>query len=201
MSNQQEITWDKLLHIKTTGRDDTKADTYRYPYEPTPYCVLERLANSGYIHKKDLVIDYGCGKGRVGFFLAYQIKAQVLGVDYDERMIEAAMHNLESAARPNGIAFSQENAVDFIFPEKATHAYFFNPFSVTLLQQVVERIKDSYYAYPREIYLYFYYPSDEYISYLMCVDEMEFEDEIDCRDLFDGQDRREQIMIFKIGGI
>ena len=42
-----ETLWDKLLQIKTGGRDDTNADEYRYPYEPTPYSVLERLANSG----------------------------------------------------------------------------------------------------------------------------------------------------------
>ena len=53
-----EIQWDKLLKIKTTGRDDTNADQYRFPYEPTPYSVLERLANSGYIRKKNVLIDY-----------------------------------------------------------------------------------------------------------------------------------------------
>ena len=53
---------DKLLQIKTTGRDDSNSDRYRYPYEPTPYSVLERLANSGLIRKKDVVLDYGCGK-------------------------------------------------------------------------------------------------------------------------------------------
>ena len=26
-----ESTWDKLLQIKTTGRDDTNLDAYRYP--------------------------------------------------------------------------------------------------------------------------------------------------------------------------
>ena len=41
--NQNENQWDKLLKIKTTGRDDSRADQYRYPYEPTPYCVLQRL--------------------------------------------------------------------------------------------------------------------------------------------------------------
>lgn len=60
-----ESQWDKLLHIKTTGRDDSRADQYHYPYEPTPYTILERLANSGYITKKNMLIDYGCGKGRV----------------------------------------------------------------------------------------------------------------------------------------
>ena len=26
----------------------------------SPYCVLERLANSGLIRKKDVILDYGC---------------------------------------------------------------------------------------------------------------------------------------------
>lgn len=86
MSDQYEKNWDNLLNIKTSGRDDSLANTYNYPYEPTPYKVLERLANSGYIRKKDLLVDYGCGKGRVEFLLAYQVKARVVGIEYDERM-------------------------------------------------------------------------------------------------------------------
>ena len=50
-----ETKWDKLLNIKTTGRDDSRADQFRYPYEPTPYSVLERLANSGYVTKKNVL--------------------------------------------------------------------------------------------------------------------------------------------------
>ena len=42
--DKNEIRWDKLLHIQTMGRDDSNSDQYRYPYEPTPYSVLERLA-------------------------------------------------------------------------------------------------------------------------------------------------------------
>ena len=47
----KEKEWEKLLRIKTTGRDDIRSDTYRYPYEPTSYDVLERLANTGLISK------------------------------------------------------------------------------------------------------------------------------------------------------
>ena len=47
--------------------------------------------------------------------------------------------------------------------------------------------------------LLFYYPSDEYISYLMTVDELEFDDEMDCSDLFEGKNERERILIFRIG--
>ena len=88
-----ENTWDRLLKIKTTGRDDTNADGYRYPYEPTPYSVLERLAECEYISKEDTVIDYGCGKGRVSFFLNHEVGCHTIGVEYDRRLYQKAEEN------------------------------------------------------------------------------------------------------------
>ena len=80
-----------------------------------------------------------------------------------------------------------------------TCCYFFNPFSAEILRKVMARILASYYETPREILLFFYYPSDEYVSYLMTVDELEFYDEIECDDLFTG-DNRERILIFQLPG-
>ena len=76
----KEISWDKILQIKTVGRDDKNADEYRYPYEPTPYSVLERLTESELFGEGNTVLDYGCGKGRVGFFFSYRTKAQAIGI-------------------------------------------------------------------------------------------------------------------------
>mgnify|MGYP006929005935 FL=1 len=76
--NQNETQWDKLLKIKTTGRDDSRSDQYRYPYEPTQYCVLERLANNGLITKKNVLLDYGTGKGRVCFICLIRRDADLL---------------------------------------------------------------------------------------------------------------------------
>ena len=195
MSNN-ESTWDKLLQIKTSGRDDSNADQYRYPYEPTPYSVLERLANSGLIRKKDVVLDYGCGKGRVDFFLAYQTKASALGIEYDERIYQGALDNKKTAVSGARTEFVMARAEEYEVPSEVNRYFFFNPFSVELLRKVMARIKDSYYENPRETYLFFYYPSEEYISYLMTVDELEFFDEIECSDLFEGNDSRERIIIF-----
>ena len=83
-------------------------------------------------------------------------------------------------------------------PSDVNRCYFFNPFSVEILRKVMARIIESYYENPRELFLFFYYPSDEYISYLMTVDELEFYDEIECDDLFEGHDMRERIMIFQL---
>ena len=194
-----EHTWDKLLQIKTTGRDASNSDQYRYPYEPTPYSVLERLANSGFIGKSDVVLDYGCGKGRVDFFLSYQTKAHTIGIEYDERIYQSALDNQKTAVSKTRTEFVPASAETYEVPTQVNRCYFFNPFSVELLQKVVARIIESYYENPREMLLFFYYPSDEYISYLMTVDELEFYDEIDCSDLFEGNDSRERIMIFKEG--
>ena len=194
----KENTWDKLLQIKTTGRDDSNSDQYRYPYEPTPYSVLERLANSGLISKKDVVLDYGCGKGRVDFFLSYQTKANTIGIEYDERIYQNTLDNQKTAVSGARTEFVLERAEAYEVPSKVNRYYFFNPFSVELLRKVMARIIESYYENPREVFLFFYYPSEEYISYLMTVDELEFYDEISCEELFEGNDLRERIMIFSL---
>ena len=191
-------SWDKLLQIQTTGRDDTMADQYHHPYEPTPYRVLERLAASGLIGKDDTVLDYGCGKGRVDFFLSYRTKACTLGIEYDERMYQSALENQSCAAAKAQADFLLTRAEEYPVPEEVNRCYFFNPFSVEILHKVMARILESYYDSPREILLFFYYPADEYISYLMTVEELEFYDEIMCDDLFAGRDPRERILIFQL---
>ena len=193
-----ENQWDKLLRIRTTGRDDSHSDSYRFPYEPTPYPVLERLADSGFITKKNTVLDYGCGKGRVSFFLSYQLRCRSVGIEYDDRIYGAAVENKMSAVSGERVDLVLAKAEDFAVPQAADRMFFFNPFSVEILKSVVNRILESWYENPGEIFLFFYYPSDEYVSYLMTVDELMFVDEIDCRDLFGKDDSRERIMVFGV---
>lgn len=193
-----ETMWDKLLKIKTSGRDESNADQYRHPYEPTPYSVLERLANSGLICKRDVVLDYGCGKGRVGFFLSYQTRAKTIGIEYDERIYQRAIENQKSVISKVKAEFVLMRAEAFEVPAEVNRCYFFNPFSSEILHKVIARIIESRYECPRELFLFFYYPSEEYLSYLMTVDELEFYEEICCRDLFGGKDPREKIVVFKL---
>ena len=193
-----ENNWDKLLQIKTAGRDDTNADQYHHPYEPTSYRVLERLAGSGFFGPNDVVLDYGCGKGRVGFFLSYRTKARTIGIEYDDRIYRGALENRKatiSRAKPD---FVLTGAEAYEVPAEVNLCYFFNPFSAEILHKVMARILESWYEHPREVVLFFYYPSDEFIAYLMTVDQLEFYDEIECGDLFEGNDIRERIMIFRL---
>lgn len=197
--NQNEIQWDRLLKIRTTGRDDSRSDCYNYPYEPTPYCVLERLAETGWIGKKNVLLDYGTGKGRACFYLSYQTGCRSVGIEYDERIFVAAEENLKTAVSGRKVSFIRENAVNFHVGEEVDRCYFFNPFSEEILRKVLAKIEDSYLRKIRQILLFFYYPSDEYVSCLMTDDLLMFIDEIDCCDLFEGKNTREKILIFQLG--
>ena len=199
MANKEQ-SWDKLLQIKTGGRDDTNADQYHHPYEPTPYAVLERMAASGLFRETDTVLDYGCGKGRVGFFLSYRTKAQTIGIEYDEHIYADAMENRQTTISRIKPDFLLTRAEEYAVPAEVDRCYFFNPFSVEILNKVIARILGSWYEDPRDIFLFFYYPSDEFIAYLMTVDELEFYDEIECGDLFPGWDERERVLIFWLPG-
>ena len=144
------------------------------------------------------MLDYGCGKGRVDFFLAYQTRAHCVGVEYDDRIIAAARENKNTAVSADRVELLLGNAESFPVPENINRCFFFNPFSVEILQAAMSRILESYYGNPREMLLFFYFPSAEYISYLMTVNELSFYDEIDCSDLFNENSDREKIMIFRL---
>ena len=195
---KQEQTWDKRLQIRTIGRDASHADEYRFPYEPTPYAVLERLAESGLLAEGNTLLDYGCGKGRVDFFLAYRTQAETIGIEYDPSIYEAAVENQKTALPGAKTTFLLTSAESYEVPSRVDRCYFFNPFSAQLLHKAMARILDSYYEAPRQILLFFYYPSDEYVSYLMTVEELDFYDEISCHDLFPSHDSRERILIFSL---
>lgn len=196
--NTNETQWDKLLKIKSTGRDDSHSDQYRYPYEPTPYMVLERLANSGQIRKSNILVDYGTGKGRVCFYLSYQTRCKTIGIEYDERIYMGTLENKKTAVSGNRTTFALCSAENYEVPTTVDRCYFFNPFSVEIFQSVLARILESYYKNPRELLLFFYYPSEEYVSILMTQEQLMFCDEIDTSDLFPGEDTRERILIFQV---
>ena len=198
--NKKETDWDTSLQIHTIGRDDTNADQYHHPYEPTPYCVLERLVASGLFRPEDVVLDYGCGKGRVGFFLGYRTKTQTIGIEYDPRIHAGAEENRRTTISRGKPEFVLTRAEEYAVPPQVNRCYFFIPFSVEILHKVMARILESWYEHPRDIYLFFYYPADEYMAYLMTVEELEFYDEIECDDLFEGYDERERVMIFWLPG-
>ena len=195
--SMNEQYWDKKLKIHTCGRDESRADRFRFPYEPTPYCVLERLAQKGYLKRSSRLVDYGCGKGRAAIFLAAQTGCCAVGVEFDSRLCCQAQQNLQSCTRSCSVTLVCADAREYI-PQTADCFYFFNPFSAEILGTVLQNIKGEWYSRPRPMHLFFYYPNDDYRRLLAEDFQLALVEEIDCRDLFDGENRRECILVYRI---
>lgn len=194
----KERDYEKLLKIKTTGRDDSNSDLTNYPYEATSYLILKELSNSGYITKKDKLIDYGSGKGRVDFYLAYATKTKMIGIEYDERLYNKSLENHNTAISSTRVEFINCCATKYEVPDDITGAYFFNPFSIEILQQVLNNIYTSFDNDKRNITLFFYYPSDKYKNLLNNEKNLVHIEDINCESLFKSEDKREYISIYNI---
>lgn len=196
--HMSEDQWERKLNIDTLSARHEKDDKNHSRYEPTPYSVLERLSESGLIGPDDILVDYGCGKGRVGFFMTHAVNCGSIGVEYDENLIKDAEKNLLSySGRRDKMHFVCENAESYVVGN-ASCFYFFNPFSVKILFSVLGRIYDSYYENPRKMLLFFYYALDSYRTELLNEVNLKFEGEIDCMDLFHNADEKEKILVFSI---
>ena len=192
-----EREWDKRLRVRTTGRED-EVNAHYSPYEPTPYPVLERLADSGHIRRKDRLLDYGCGKGRVAFFMASRVGCPVTGLDYSQKLIDIARENRRSCPAGDRVALVRALAEQHV-PRDETAFFFFNPFSDAVFAAVLRRLEQSRRESPRPMKLICYYPSEEYLRCLEAAPDLILVEDIDCGDLFNGKNPRERLVVWRCG--
>ena len=198
-SDASELRTDALLGIRTTGRDESHATQDNSPYEPTPYAVLDRLASSGLVGKRNVLVDYGCGKGRVGLYLAYQVRCRSVGVEVDPWLFECAQRNHATTHAPQArVSFELADAATWEVPAEADRFYFFNPFSAEVFARVLGQIRASLDAHPRAAALLCYYPDDAYVELLARTPWLEACVPVECRALFGaGDDPRERVAVYR----
>lgn len=144
-----------------------------YRYEPTSYsgliCAFDAL--DGVITKYDRLVDFGCGKGRVLFYVNQRFQCEVCGIEVDEEVYEAALdnrayYNTRFRDSMNRIEIINGKAEEYPVCPEDTIFYFFNPFDLKIFQSVIGNIMQSIEANPRKIYLVLYYPKEDYRKYL-----------------------------------
>ena len=169
MNDQQ---YDQFLHIHTTGSQQNflRAAHY-YPYEPTPYDVLDICFEKIEFEKNDGFVDFGCGKGRVTFYVNYRFHISTLGIEINDNYVQEALqnkvqyskkHNIQNAS----VRFLNAKAEQYKVQPTDNIFFFFNPFSTQIFRKVVNNILKSYQKNPRKMYVMLYYPSFEYIQFL-----------------------------------
>ena len=189
-----EREWDHKLHIRTTGiEEETNAHYARY--EATPYAVLERIAQSGLVRRRQKLLDYGCGKGRVACFMASMVGCRVTGIDQSRKLIDMAKENRSASGLGDRVRLECCLAEQYRIRDESAF-FFFNPFSGKVFEGVIRRL-----AAGGSGKIILYYPSEEYMTWLNLMPEVEPIDTIDCGDLFNGNNDRERIEVFRLRNI
>ncbi|WP_046721898.1 class I SAM-dependent methyltransferase [Heyndrickxia coagulans] len=164
--------FDGILHIKTTGEQKGfNASLHYNRYEPTPYHALCELFDHYELDKSDHVVDFGCGKGRLNFYIHHLFRATVTGIEMNEGLYREALENKKRYERkfpvqPARIRFKCCLAENYKILPEDNRFYFFNPFSVQIFMKVVQNILRSVEEAHRETDIILYYPSQDYIYFL-----------------------------------
>lgn len=81
------------------------------PYVPTPQDVVDRMLALADVKKGELVIDLGCGDGRIPITAAKTYGARGFGVDIDPLRIAEANANAKAAKVEHLVTFSLQDAM------------------------------------------------------------------------------------------
>ena len=199
----KERYYENLLNINTSGEQRwDKKNIHYHPYEPTLYSALEILFEDYYIDKDDCIVDFGCGKGRLNFYLNYFFKCFVTGIEMNQIFYIEAMENKNTYLKKNKKSIDKINfecclAQDYKIQNYDNKFYFFNPFSVQIFTKIVENILISIEKSPRTIDIILYYPSEDYIYYLEYASPFILYKDIIIPKL-NNKDERERFVIYRL---
>jgi len=181
----KEQDFDKSLHIVTTGEQLHFYKSLQFHrYEATPYLHLQQLIHEHEFKPTDRIVDFGCGKGRLNFFLYHYTGATVTGVEMNEGYYQLALKNRENYRKKYGldhsIHFFNGFAEEYPIHTQENIFYFFNPFSIHIFRNIIHRILQSVEENDRDIKLILYYASEEYIDFLESMGMFQLISEVIC---------------------
>jgi SAM-dependent methyltransferase len=82
------------------------------PYIATPYPVIDAMLALARVRKKDLIIDLGCGDGRIVIEAAKRYGARGIGVDINSDRIAEAKANARREHVEQLVRFEEQNVYD-----------------------------------------------------------------------------------------
>ncbi len=133
------LWWEFRLGIRTRGIVEVQhPDAYHYAtmFYSTIRKVLDRLE----LGHDDVVVDIGCGKGRVVCLAALNDVKKVVGVDLSGEFCDAARANARNMrGRRAPIEVHNVPAQEFDY-SGTTAVFLFNPFGATTLDEVLNKI-------------------------------------------------------------
>lgn len=163
---------DKSLYIKTVGIREWGNKSAKFNrYEATPYEALDKLFITYKIDKGDRLVDFGCGRGRVIFYIHNRFHIPVTGIEVNDITFSEALENKKWYRYNNKdirapIKLKSCLAQEYQINPSDNIFYFFNPFKIGIFKAVVNNILASVKEYERGVDIILYYPMPEYKKFL-----------------------------------
>ena len=163
------------LGIRTTGFipwHELGPDADCENYEAISYqCLDIALKRLDIDRRRDVLLDYGCGKGRVVVVAATYPFRRVLGIERVPELGEIARQNVDRAGnklRCKSIEIVTADAVTYAVPHDVNVIFLFNPFVGTVLSAVQDRIRASLAECPRPLTLIYMHRAQHEDAFAKC---------------------------------
>ncbi|KIL76738.1 class I SAM-dependent methyltransferase [Pseudobacillus badius] len=200
-----EKEYDRLLKIETGGTWEWLYQSLHYNrYEATPYDAIDHLFEEYELKRTDGVVDFGCGKGRLVFYIHHRFHARATGIEINGQLYQEALENqaryLKKKKRAdNAVRFECCPAEEYDIEKEENKFYFFNPFSVQIFMRVVHHILRSVEEHQRPVDLILYYPTAEYIQFLDMYTPFQLLKEVKIPELYE-KNENERFLVFRYEG-
>lgn len=93
------------------GQDGDKVNRLA-PYVPTPQEIIDRMLEIAQVKPLDLVVDVGCGDGRVLMTAVQKFRAKALGVEIDPKLAAQANETIARLGLQNKARVLRANVFD-----------------------------------------------------------------------------------------
>lgn len=132
-----------------------------HAYDPARWWTLSQAMRLASLDAEGTsFVDMGCGKKRVLLSALGYPFARVVGVELSSTLAAIAKQNLFSARLPVRLCYTSQvicgDATEFPLAAGRSIVFFYNPFPIRTMLNVLENIGQSYLRDPRRVSLIFY---------------------------------------------
>jgi hypothetical protein len=157
--------WSQLDELTVAGHNKERGTSY----QPTRVMLLRKLfkAIKLMIPSDGVLVDLGCGKGRVLFVASEFNFREVRGVEFAHELYEIAVKNSTIYKAKSGVGIKYrliESDVSNYAIDKEENVFFMNnPFDTVVLSKVLCNIAASLQIQPRRIWIIYHHPKCAHI--------------------------------------
>lgn len=155
---------DRVHQIRTERLITPKGHTVgedAHLYVPLAYGQARRVLRRLQLHRDDVVVDLGCGLGRVVALAARREVSKVVGVEFDMEMATLARQNIRSMRGRRSPAEIVTMDAAHANLDGVTVVILFNPFGPETMKSVLGNLFTSIERQPRRVRLAYVNPTAE----------------------------------------